>query len=146
MVVNLEFEDWGASELPSETLRALVERVRQHEVVDRERLALWAFSAGALLVSPWLSAPPRWLRCVALTYPVIAPVQSVAVSLVVTQVEHEQPEIQATVDHLVMQAAGPLEVITVAGGRHGFDFLDPRAESEDAVIKALSSVQRSLRA
>jgi hypothetical protein len=73
-------------------------------------------------------------------------VQRVAVSLVVTQVEHEQPEIQATVDHLVMQAAGPLEVITVAGGRHGFDFLDPGAESEDAVIQALSSVQRSLRA
>lgn len=146
VVADLDFEDWRASELPTQALRTLVERVRQHEVVDRERLALWAFSAGALLVSPWLSAPPRWLRCVALTYPVIAPIQRVDVSLVVTQVEHEQPEIQAVVDHLVMQAAGPLEVITVAGGRHGFDFLDPRAESEDAVIQALSFVQRSLRA
>jgi acetyl esterase/lipase len=143
-VADLDYNDWRATEGPTRSLRELVETVRRHAGVDGDRVALWAFSAGASLVSPWLSSPPEWLRCVAMSYPVIAPVHRVAASLVVTQVEYEQPEIQAAVDLLLMQAAGPLELITVAGAQHGFDFLDSRPNSADAVRRAMRTVYQQL--
>ncbi|HET9893893.1 MAG TPA: hypothetical protein VFQ44_03065 [Streptosporangiaceae bacterium] len=41
--------------------------------VDAGRVALWFFSGGGLLPADWLCAPPEWLRCVAATYPWLAP-------------------------------------------------------------------------
>ncbi|SCG78844.1 hypothetical protein [Micromonospora humi] len=41
--------------------------------VDRDRLALWFFSGAGLLLGDWLRDPPRWLRGLAATYPLLAP-------------------------------------------------------------------------
>jgi len=52
---------------------AAVDQARTVEGVDADRVALWFFSGGGLLAADWLAAPPPWLRCIALTYPVLAP-------------------------------------------------------------------------
>ncbi|MFI5838042.1 hypothetical protein ACIA5A_30665 [Micromonospora sp. NPDC051300] len=41
--------------------------------VDPDRLALWLFSGAGLLLGDWLRDPPRWLRGLAATYPLLAP-------------------------------------------------------------------------
>jgi len=50
-----------------------IDFVRADPRVDADRLALWFFSGGALLMADWLRQPAQWLRCVAATYPVMAP-------------------------------------------------------------------------
>lgn len=41
--------------------------------VDPDRLALWFFSGAGLLLGDWLRDPPGWLRGLAATYPLLAP-------------------------------------------------------------------------
>ncbi|ATO17429.1 hypothetical protein CO540_29320 [Micromonospora sp. WMMA2032] len=41
--------------------------------VDSDRLAVWFFSGAGLLLGDWLRDPPRWLRGLAATYPLLAP-------------------------------------------------------------------------
>ncbi|MDG4799815.1 hypothetical protein [Micromonospora sp. WMMD980] len=41
--------------------------------VDPDRLALWFFSGAGLLLGDWLREPPGWLRGLAATYPLLAP-------------------------------------------------------------------------
>ncbi|NJC22657.1 acetyl esterase/lipase [Arthrobacter pigmenti] len=53
---------------------AAVDQVRALPGVDPQGIALWFFSGGGLLSADWLREPPEWLRCVALTYPLLAPV------------------------------------------------------------------------
>jgi poly(3-hydroxybutyrate) depolymerase len=50
----------------------IIGEVRRDVRVDSDRVAVWAFSGGGLLTARWLSAPHPWLRCVALSYPVLA--------------------------------------------------------------------------
>jgi dipeptidyl aminopeptidase/acylaminoacyl peptidase len=48
-----------------------VERARADPRVDRDRVALWFFSGGGLLLADWLRQPPDWLRCLAASYPLL---------------------------------------------------------------------------
>jgi acetyl esterase/lipase len=127
-------------------------------------VALWFFSGGGLLVTEWLADPPPWLRCVALTYPVLAPPPGWGVPrgfelipalggvgglpLLVTRVGGEQPMIAETVAAFITaaQAQGAsLDVIDVADGQHGFDTLDHTDDCRRAVCQALSWVANALR-
>ncbi len=108
-------------------------------------------------MADWLRTPPEWLRCVAATYPVLAPPAgwddrfrpAVAVAsagdlpIVLTRVGREQPDFAATVTAFVEAARGcdaRLEIIDVPDGLHSFDTLDHSAESREAVSRALESV------
>jgi dienelactone hydrolase len=127
--------------------------------VDPDRVAIWFFSGGGLLLADWLRTPPGWLRCVATTYPVLAPLpgwevdprfrpaQTVAsaggLPIVLTRAGRERPEIAATVEAFTTAAdrcGAKLEVIDVPNGRHGFDMLDDTEESREAVRRALNAV------
>jgi acetyl esterase/lipase len=138
---------------------AAVQMVREDRRVDADRVALWFFSGGGLLLADWLRTPPDWLRCVAATYPVLAPlpgwevdprfrpVQAVAsagdLPIVLTRVGREQPQITATLEEFTGAAGrcrARLEIIDVPGGRHGFDMLDYTDESRQAVRRALDAV------
>jgi acetyl esterase/lipase len=55
----------------AEQVLAAVDRARRDPRVDADRIALWFFSGGGPLSADWLRDPPAWLRCVALTYPVL---------------------------------------------------------------------------
>ncbi|MER5632899.1 alpha/beta hydrolase [Streptomyces nitrosporeus] len=143
-----------------------VRRVRAHPRVDGERIAVWFFSGGGLLAADWLGAPPSWLRCLAATYPVLAPLPAWgpfdgrfrpseavagagALPVVLTRVGLESPGIAATVEEF-MAAAGAcgkeIEVVDVPEGHHGFETLDPTDASREAVLRAMRSVVARLRA
>jgi dienelactone hydrolase len=145
---------------------AAVELVRAHPRVDPDRVALWFFSAGGLLVADWLAAPPAWLRCLAATYPILAPLPNWGLTgsrfrpadavsgagglpVVLTRVGLEAPEITATVEEFLAAAgrcAADVEVVDVPHGHHGFETLDPTDESREAVRRAMRSVLARLTA
>jgi acetyl esterase/lipase len=140
-------------------IAATVETVRADPRVDADRIALWFFSGGGLLMADWLRNPPPWLRCVAASYPVLAPLpgwivdpafrpaEAVAeagdLPIVLTTVGRERPEIAATVDVFLVAArscGARLTVIEVPNGQHSFDMLDHTDESRAAVEAAFDAV------
>ncbi|MFD0568565.1 alpha/beta hydrolase [Kitasatospora gansuensis] len=128
----------------AEDVAAAVELVRADPRVDADRVAVWFFSGGSLLSTDWLAAPPSWLRCLAASYPVLAPLPSWGIvdphftptaavggaerlPVVLTRAGLESPEIAATVKEFLITAedAGvEVEVVDVPNGHHGFDVLD----------------------
>jgi pimeloyl-ACP methyl ester carboxylesterase/dienelactone hydrolase len=132
--------------------------------VDADRIALWFLSAGGLLSARWLAAPEPWLRCVALTYPVLAPLPNWGLDpagldaaravpgagtlpVVLTRVERESPAIAATVGEFVAAAAdcgADVEIIDVPGARHGFETLDHTPQTRAAVHRAVDAVVNRL--
>lgn len=140
-----------------------VERARALPGIDPDRVALWFFSGGGLLAADWLSAPAAWVRCVALTYPVLAPLpgrdvdarfrpaEAVRTSgelpILLTRVGRERAEIAATVEAFTQEAERHrtrLTVIDVPEGQHGFDTLDHSEDSRTAVLQAMSWVVEAL--
>jgi dienelactone hydrolase len=156
-------------------VRAAVDQVRAHPRVDGDRIALWFFSGGGPLCAGWLRDPPSWLRCVALTYPLLGgahlappfrPVEAVeavgaaaaagvagamranAVPIVLIRVGLERPEVAATVAEFVAAARiadAHLTVVDVPSGRHSFDTLDHTDASRRAVAEAVDQVLAALR-
>jgi dienelactone hydrolase len=128
--------------------------------VDGERIALWFFSAGALLAADWLAAPPPWLRCVAASYPVLAPPPGWGLTgsrfrpadavrgagrlpIVLTRVELESPRFAATVEEFLTAAedcGAAVEVVDVPLAHHGFETLDHTDRTREAVAHAARSV------
>ncbi|MGW3957544.1 alpha/beta fold hydrolase [Streptomyces sp. NPDC004752] len=145
---------------------AAVERVRADPRVAADRVALWFFSGGGPLLADWLRTPPAWLRCVAASYPILAPLPNWGLSggrfrpadavadagalpLVLTRAGLEMPEIAATVEEFLTAAEGcgaDVEVVDVPHGRHGFETLDTTEESRAAVRRAMRSVLARLTA
>lgn len=138
---------------------AAVEMTRADPRVDADQVAIWFFSGGGLLIADWLRTPPPWLRCVAASYPALAPLPGQVVDprlrptdalaeagslpIVLTIVGRERPEIAATVDVFVMAAracGARLTVIEVPEGQHSFDILDHTDESRKAVEQAFNAV------
>ncbi|MFF1737711.1 alpha/beta fold hydrolase [Streptomyces sp. NPDC058247] len=137
-----------------------IDLVRADPRVDGDRVALWFISAGGLLSADWLAAPPSWLRCVAASYPILAPLPGWGLAdsrfrpaavvrgagrlpIVLTRVGLERPEIAVTVEEFVSAAAdcgAAVEVIDVPLGHHGFETVDPTDASRAAVERAVRSV------
>ncbi|GAB3880136.1 hypothetical protein GCM10029964_033850 [Kibdelosporangium lantanae] len=123
--------------------------------VDPARVAVWAFSGGAMLVGRWLADSPAWLRCLALTYPVLGADDEGPADLVrpgrpvvLTRVGREEPDRQATVDRFLATASATetaVHVIDVPDGQHGFDALDHTDQSREAVTEAVDLVVELLR-
>lgn len=141
-----------------------VDRARALPGVDPDRVALWFFSGGGPLTADWLAEPPAWLRCLAVTYPVLAPlpgrdpgvrfhpVEAVRTAgtlpILLTRVGRERPGIAATVDAFTTQArlyGARLTVIDVPEGQHGFDTVDHNESSRSAVHQAMTWVVTTLR-
>ncbi|MFJ6835569.1 alpha/beta fold hydrolase [Streptomyces sp. NPDC091209] len=157
-----DLADYGRA---ADDLAEAVDLVRADPRVDEDRVALWFFSAGGLLSADWLAAPPPWLRCVAATYPVLAPLPNWALvdsrfrpavavrtagrlPIVVTRVERERAEIAVTVEEFLATAKecdAEVEVIDVPGGHHGFETTDHTEQAARAVERAVRSVLGYLR-
>ncbi|MEU2860004.1 alpha/beta fold hydrolase [Streptomyces mirabilis] len=142
-----------------------VDVVRADPRVDGDRVALWCFSSGGLLSADWLAAPPPWLRCVAASYPILAPLPNWGLvdsrfrpadavrsagrlPIVLTRVELERAEIAVTVEEFLAAAEkcdADVEVIDVPLGHHGFETIDRTEQARDAVERAVRSVLGHLR-
>ncbi|WP_431684119.1 alpha/beta fold hydrolase [Kitasatospora sp. KL5] len=151
--------------LAAEDVAEAVALLRADPRVDGERIALWHFSAGGLLLADWLAAPPVWLRCTAATYPVLAPLPgwgaveprfrpAAAVRgagrlpIVLTRVGLESEGIAATVEEFLAAAKAceaEVEVVDVPDGRHGFDTTGDTEQARRAVEHAMRSVLAHLR-
>lgn len=147
----------------ADDVSSAIQRARALAGVDAERVALWFFSGGGLLAADWLAAPPPWLRSIALTYPVLAPLPGRNIDsrfrpvdavrnagplpMLLTRVGRERPEVAATVEAFTAEAASHqarLTVIDVPDGQHGFDTLDHDETSREAVNQAMSWVVANL--
>ncbi|SEK52868.1 esterase [Streptacidiphilus jiangxiensis] len=146
--------------------------VRADPRVDPSRIALWFFSGAGLLLADAFTAPVApWLRCVAATYPILAPLagwvgvdprfrpaaalpdvapaEGDGLPIVLTRAGLESPEIAATVTEFVAAATdcgATLTVVDVPAGRHGFDAQEPTGESRAAVREAMKAVVAHLQA
>jgi acetyl esterase/lipase len=131
--------------------------VRALPEVDPDRVALWFFSGGAPLSARWIARPPDWLRCLALSYPVLAtapawglgpqmrPIEALAqacdLPILLTRVGNEQPQVADTVTAFMNAAVDhrvAVDVIDVPDGQHSFDILDHTPQSRDAVTAAMT--------
>jgi pimeloyl-ACP methyl ester carboxylesterase len=157
---GLALADWDRA---AGDLAEAVDTVRADPRVDGDRIALWFFSAGGLLCADWLAAPPPWLRCVAATYPILAPLPNWGLHgsryepaaavraagrlpIVLTRVEREIPQYAATVAEFLRSAEGAdVETVDVPGARHGFETLDHTDGTRRAVEQAVRSVLGHLR-
>ncbi|MER5468263.1 alpha/beta fold hydrolase [Streptomyces sp. NPDC002685] len=157
-----DLADYGRA---AEDVAEAVDLVRADPRVDEDRVALWYFSAGGLLSADWLAAPPPWLRCVAATYPILAPMPNWGLvesrfrpaasirsagrlPIVLTRVELERAEIAVTVEEFLAAAKecdADVEVIDVPQGHHGFETIDRTEQASHAVERAVRSVLGHLR-
>ncbi|CAL9344787.1 alpha/beta hydrolase [Streptomyces sp. enrichment culture] len=160
VLLDHRLHDLGDYERAAADVAAAVELVRDDPRVDGDRIALWFFSGGGLIAADWLDAPPAWLRCLAATYPVLAPLPNWGMSetrlrparavanagdlpVVLTRVGLEMPELAATVEEFLAAAkdcGADVEVIDVPHGHHGFETIDVTDESRTAVRHALRTV------
>jgi acetyl esterase/lipase len=153
----------AAYPLAADDVAAAVELARADPRVDADRVAIWFFSGGGLLLADWLRTPPAWLRCVAASYPLLGrrpgwpvdprfnPAEAVAgagsLPIVLTRVGRERPPLAAMVEVFVTAARGcgaGLEIIDVPNGQHSFDVLDHTDESRKAVERAFDAVVAAL--
>lgn len=148
--------DWTGT---AQWLDTVVERIRGESGIDPDRAAIWAFSGGGMLTGPWLAETPPWLRCLALSYPVLADPMPESTApapwdlvrpglpIVLTRVGRERPEFQVTVDRFLARAKevdATVDVIEVPDGEHGFDAFVPALESCEPVLTAIAGVTKHL--
>lgn len=120
-------------------LPEIVAAARELPEVAGDRVAVWAFSGGGLLVDRWLGQPPSWLSVVGLTYPVFGapPEVKAGLPVVLTRAGLERPDRLAKVDAFI--AGNDVEVVHAAG-QHAFDMLDRTENSRFAVTSAMDTV------
>ena len=135
------------------TLDRTLAAVRADSAVDGDSVALWYFSGGGPLAYPVLAGGHDWLRCVALTYPLLPteeipgwPSLADALSglgrtpMVLTVVEHEIPDFVAGQQALLSAAPPRMSTIDVPGAEHGFDTGPDTEHARAAVVRALDAV------
>ncbi|MFU8876397.1 hypothetical protein [Micromonospora sp. SL4-19] len=127
--------------------------------MDPDRLVLWLFSDGSLLLADWLRGLAAWLRGLAATYPLLAPlpgwrvedrfrpVDALGVAdvppLVLTRAGLDRPELLSATEEFLSGATRhdvPVQLVEVPEGRHGFDALDDTEQSREAVRVARDAV------
>lgn len=160
VTLDHRLHDLGDYGRAAEDVAEAVELVRADPRVDADRVALWFVSAGGLLSADWLAAPPPWLRCVAATYPILAPLPSWTLvedrfrpatavrtagqlPIVLTRVGLEHSALAAKVEEFLAAAkdcGADVEVIDAPLAHHGFETIDHTEQTRDAVRHAVRSV------
>lgn len=131
-------------------VRTALDLVRSDPRVDPERVGLWFFSVGGLLMGSFLDPPPEGVRAVAGTYtlvedrdlagtdllPALETAPTSTVPLLLVRPEHDFDWIAPVTDDLLVRCAAadrPVDVMEVAGAHHTFEGVDATHESRDAI-------------
>ena len=157
--VVLDHELTGGMRYPeaAATLDRTLSAVRADGEVDGGSVAVWFFSGGGPLAYPTLAAGHGWLRCVALTYPLL-PVEDIPgwpslsdalaglgrTPVVLTVVEDEIPDFVTGQRALLAAPPPAMTTIEVPGAQHGFDTGPDTEHGRAAVVAALDAVARHL--
>ena len=128
--------------------------------VDGDRLGLWVFSGGGVLVSGFLRIVPPELRCVVAYYAALhgpTPEFSAAAQLalndsglpplLVARSGLDAPQLNEGIDHFVQEALkknAPLELLNHATGQHGFDFRDDNDRTRQIVARTFAFLGENL--
>jgi dienelactone hydrolase len=137
----------------------LMRFLREHAAdygFDPDRLAVWAFSAGGLLLGPLLADGPPFLRAALNFYalsdalPAMGEASAHAASmppLFVARAGLDDPGLNAGLDAFVQEAFrrnADIEVMNHAQGRHGFDVLNDDARSREIIARAFEFLKMHL--
>ena len=137
-----------------DVVRALA-ALRSDPRVDPERVGLWFFSVGGLLMGSFLDPVPDGVRAVAGTYTLAADpdlddtdlpqARDVAARssgpLLLVRPEHDFDWITPATDDLLSacRAAGrPVDLIDVPGAHHAFETVDDTDEARDAIRRSIA--------
>jgi dienelactone hydrolase len=110
--------------------------------LDRGRLGVAGFSAGAMLAARAVARAPRPLRCAALCYgpPDVEPDPAWPPVLVV-RAGRDHPDLNRAIEAFVAAALAanlPVELVNHAGGHHAFDTADDTDESRRVIRRVLA--------
>ncbi len=141
----------------------LVEHVRERSEslgIDRNRVCLWAFSGGGVLLSPFLGATPDYVRCIVAYYavmhasaPEFSPATQIAANagrlpdILVARAGHDVPALNDALAHFIDQALkknATLDLLNHATGQHGFDCRDDNERTRDILRRTIEFVKASL--
>ena len=158
-------------------MAAAVEHVRRHADelgIDRDRIALWAFSGGGPFLSQALRERWPFVRAIVAYYAVLdlqapppgaasgitdetrrefSPLRHLAAAgeqappLLVARAGRDNPWLNATIDRFVQEALArnvPLELMTHPAGQHGFDILDDDDRSREIIGRTLEFLKHRL--
>ena len=168
---------WGALDPSAGDVEAAIQYVRERAdsfQLDPDRLALWAFSGGGVLLSPFLRQRPAYVRALAAYYPIfdLADFRDVGPELTDDLVERyspaaairggagrgvpplflgragqDSPRLLQGVDRFVqaaLAANAPLALMNHPGGRHGFDILDDDLFTRTILARTLDFLKACL--
>jgi acetyl esterase/lipase len=179
IAVTFSHRFYGASALADAAgdVAAAVDYVRGHAEelgIDRDRLALWAFSGGGPFLSQALRERWPFVRAIVAYYAALdlqvpppgaasgitdetrrefSPVRHLAAAgeqtppLFVARAGRDNPWLNASIDHFVQEALArnaPLEVMTHPAGQHGFDILDDDDRSREIIRRTLDFLKGRL--
>lgn len=167
VMFNHRLHDSSLCPTAADDVAAAVNDARALEGADPDRVVIWAFSGGGLLMADWFAAPPPWLRGVAVSYPLLGSVHGFGIvvnsrfhavdslsgagnlPILLTRVGREQGEIASLVAAFVSAAAenkAHVDIIDLPDGQHAFDMFDDTDTSRQAVHQAMTWVQTTLNA
>jgi dipeptidyl aminopeptidase/acylaminoacyl peptidase len=149
------FVDDDSLGVARDDVHAALETLRDDRRVDGERLGLWFFSVGGLLMGSFLDPDPDGVVAVAGTYAAVADpaldgtdilqARDVApaswLPLVLVRPEHDFDWIVPDTDTLVARCAAagrPVDVIDVPGAHHGFETVDDTDEARAAIRRSVA--------
>ena len=179
MAVAFSHRFYAASALAEAAgdVAAAVTHARDHAEelgIDRDRVALWAFSGGGPLLSPALRERWPFVRAIAAYYAALdlqvpapgagsaitdetrrefSPLHHLAAAgeqtppLFVARAGRDNPWLNASIDRFVQEAIArnaPLELMTHPAGQHGFDILDDDDRSREIIARTLDFLKRRL--
>lgn len=166
---NSRFYDWAKTGDPQSDVRDLVAYVRTNAKTlgaDPDRISLWAFSAGGILLSDQLSSPQRFVRSIIAYYPVLDPkdlrgripqsvsdeeLKSFSPAHIVAAGNGKLPpllvaragldaELNTGVDAFIAAALSKnltIEILNHPNGQHAFDVLDDDQRTREVIRRTL---------
>jgi len=144
------FVDDDTLEVARGDVGTALDALRRHPRVDADRVGLWFFSAGGLLMGSFLDPVPPGVVAVAGTYAMVADpdlddtdlaqardvASASAVPFLLVRPELDFDWIIPDTDDLLARcaaAARPVDVIDVPGAHHAFETVDDTDEARRAV-------------